>query len=261
MSHVKRPLPFVLISSNHGSLIVNRNDYRMVDESRGYGVGFQLLTHSCFDQEEVELVISLIDKRHHYFGDGVVAIDCGANIGVHTVEWAKFMHGWGAVYSFEAQEKIFYALAGNIALNNCLNVTARHCAVGSECSTIKIPEPNYLIPSSYGSLELIKRDQNEFIGQPIDYVNTKEIPLISIDSLNLNRVDFIKIDVEGMEEDVLSGAEESISRSKPILIVENIKSDQNKLNDFFVRHGYLVCEVGINTLAIHESDPTLQDFH
>ena len=55
------------------------------------------------------------------------------------------MYGWGNVISFEAQEKIYYALAGNITINNCLNVSARLSAVGLNCSSIEIPEINYLI--------------------------------------------------------------------------------------------------------------------
>jgi hypothetical protein len=49
MQNVERKLAFVLASSNHGTMIVNRFDYRMVDSQRGYGVGFQILNAACFD--------------------------------------------------------------------------------------------------------------------------------------------------------------------------------------------------------------------
>ena len=148
MINIQRPIPFILISSNHGTMIINRNDYRMIDENNGYGVGFQLLNNSSYDQEEIDCALALLEKRRIHFGPGVTALDCGANIGVHTIEWSRLMFGWGQVMAFEAQEKIYYALAGNIAINNCLNVAAKFAAVGSICSTIDIPEPNYLIPSS-----------------------------------------------------------------------------------------------------------------
>ena len=259
MLNIFRPLPFVLASTNHGTMIVNRNDYFMTGEAAGYGVGYQLLNNSSFDQEEVDLALALLEKRRINFGNGVVAIDCGANIGVHTIEWARFMYGWGEVVSFEAQEKIFYALAGNIAINNCLNVTAKHCAVGSECSVIEIPEPNYLIPSSYGSLELKESPKNEYIGQEIDYKRTKPVPLVSIDSLTLARLDFMKIDVEGMEEDVLAGARDSIAKHKPIIIVEAIKSDSNKIEEILQKAGYNIYPLDINILAIHKNDPMAQN--
>jgi hypothetical protein len=68
------------------------------------GVGFQMLEGSSFDPAEVDVALSLLDLRRRYFGDGVIALDCGANIGVHTIEWAKRMNGWGEVIAIEAQE-------------------------------------------------------------------------------------------------------------------------------------------------------------
>ena len=99
----RRPTAFVIISTNHGTMLVNRHDYRLVRGS-GYGVGYELLKTSSYEQEEVDTVLRLLQTRKQNFGDGVVAIDCGANIGVHTIEWAQFMYGWGEVISFEAQE-------------------------------------------------------------------------------------------------------------------------------------------------------------
>lgn len=259
MISIPRPVPFVLISSNHGTMIINKNDYRMIDKNSGFGVGYQLLNTSSFDQQEVDFALALLEKRRKYYGDGVVAIDCGANIGVHTIEWGRLMHGWGEVISFEAQEKIFYALAGNVAINNCLNVTAKHAAVGSECSSIDIPQPDYLIPSSYGSFELRQTEKNEFIGQDIDYKKTKSVPLVSIDSLALKRLDFIKIDVEGMEEDVLTGAANSIAKCRPIMMIEIIKSDRRNIESFLQGQGYRLYPMGINILAAHAADPTAGD--
>jgi FkbM family methyltransferase len=236
-------------------MIINRNDYRMDNETEGHGLGFQLLNTSSYDQYEIDLALALLGKRRINFGEGVVAIDCGANVGVHTIEWARLMYEWGNVISFEAQEKIYYALAGNVAINNCLNVSAKFAAVGSHCSSIEIPEPNYLIPSSYGSFELKKSNNNEFIGQDIDYEKTKTVPLVSIDSLNLKRLDFIKIDVEGMEEDVLDGARVSIKNHHPIMMIEIIKSDRSKIEKFLVENGYSFFRMGMNLVAIHQEDP------
>ena len=221
----------------------------------------QILTHSSYDQIEVNLATRLIEKRRQYYKDGVIALDCGANIGVHTIEWAKNMTEWGEVFSFEPQEKIYYALSGNIAINNCFNVTAKNVALGSEIGKIEIPTPNYNKPSSYGSLELKKKKNNEFIGQEIDYQNTKQIDMLSIDSLKLNRIDFIKIDVEGMEEEVLKGSTISINRFCPILLIEHIKSDINSLKNFLEKKNYEIFVVGMNILAIHKEDPTLIDIN
>lgn len=255
----RRPLPFVLAAAHHGSMIVNRLDYRMVDAQRGYGVGYQILNSGCFDPEEIDFVLALLTLRRKYSGDGVFALDCGANVGAHTLEWARHMHGWGSALAFEPQERIFYALAGNLAINNCLNAGARWVALGSENKTIHIPAPDYLQPSSFGSLELRKTERTEFIGQTVSYDEANMVPVqqISIDSLALPRVDLAKIDVEGMELDVLEGAKDTLARQKPVLLIEVIKTDRKQLEQVLQRHGYMHHYMGMNVLAVHKTDRIL----
>jgi len=136
-----RKVAFVIAATDHGTMIVNRFDYHITRDSRkiGFGVGFDLLGKGSFNPAEVNLVFRLLDLRRQHLGDGVVAIDCGANIGVYTVEWAKHMTGWGSLIAIEAQEWIYYALAGNIAINNCFNARAIHAAVAERQGTMKIP--------------------------------------------------------------------------------------------------------------------------
>jgi FkbM family methyltransferase len=260
MADVQRKLAFVLASSNHGTMIVNRLDYRMVDANAGFGVGFQILETASFDPSEIKLAVGLLAARQRHHGNGVLAIDCGANIGVHTIEWAIAMTGWGTVFAIEAQERIYYALAGNIAINNCFNAMAIHAAVSSESGIMTIPNPNYLVPSSFGSLELRKGANNEFIGQAINYAeNTAVVRKVALDEFNLPRVDFIKLDVEGMEIEALHGAEKTIKSSRPILLVEKIKSNTEELHRWFTDRGYVLREVGINILAVHSDDKTLTE--
>jgi FkbM family methyltransferase len=260
MSLPPRPIAYVLAATNHGSMIVNRHDHNE-GKSHSYGVGWQLLDASAFDQNEVDLAMVLLSARQRHFGDGVVALDGGANLGVHTIEWGRHMHGWGRVLAFEAQEYVFYALAGNIALNNCWNAAARWCALGGQSGFLEVPEPDYQRPGSFGSLELKPRGpRTEFIGQEVSYEpeDCVRTPMITIDSLELPRVDFFKVDVEGMELEVLAGAEATVARCRPIVMVEVIKSDATALQAYFEKHGYQTIRegMGINMLAIHSEDPT-----
>jgi FkbM family methyltransferase len=254
----QRPIAFILASTNHGSMLLNRHDYREFS-THTYGVGHQILSTSAFDEHEIEVGAQLLATRRHNFGDGVVAIDGGANIGVHTVEWARTMHGWGRIISFEAQERIFYALAGNITLNNCFNAKAIWAAVGGQSGEIRVPVPDYVVPSSFGSLELRRTATTEDIGQPIDYSEekTRPIPLVAIDDMQLDRLDFMKLDIEGMEIEALAGAERSIDAFRPQLMIEVIKSDEVAIRAFLERLNYHLFPIGLNLLAIHESDPTL----
>lgn len=246
----------MIASTNHGTMIVNRNDYHMVNERDGYGVGFQLMAQSAFDPGEVGLLLALLDLRRHYYEDGVVAIDGGANIGVHTIEWARHMHGWGSVVAFEAQAPVYYALAGNVAINNCFNARAIHAALGKDVGLLQIPRPDYTQAASFGSLELRQGANNEFIGQRVRYEQEAmdSVRLLTIDSLGLERIDVMKIDVEGMEAEVLEGAREAITRHKPIVLMEVIKSDREALDRTLASYGYVRHYLGLNVLAIHQSD-------
>ena len=261
MRNVGRKLAFVLAASNHGTMITNRFDYRMSEPDAGTGVGYQLLEAGACDPVEVELALQLLDLRRRFHGDGVVAIDGGANIGVHTIEWVTAMTGWGSVVAIEAQERIYYALAGNIALNNCFNAIAMHAAISSEPGIMQIPMPDYLLPATFGNLELKPRADAEFIGQPIDYSagNTVAIQRISIDALALPRVDLVKLDIEGMELEALEGARQTIARTHPIILVESTKVSRERLRGVLDEHGYRTVEAGINLLAIHRSDPVVAE--
>ena len=251
-----------MASTDHGMMIVNKHDYRDFEQDGKNvrnGIGHQILETGSYEPAEIDLAIGFLIARRRYYGDGMVVVDCGANIGILSIEWARFMTGWGRVISFEAQAKLFYALAGNIVLNNCLNIDAFHAAVGNKVGTMAIPEPNYLIPSSYGSLDLEERANNMDIGQKIDYNKTTNVDLKTIDSLALERVDFIKIDVEGMEEAVLEGATVTIDKSKPILFIEVLKSNPDVIHKNLSALGYEIFSMGMNSLAVHKEDPTLKN--
>jgi FkbM family methyltransferase len=259
MRRARRKLGFVLAASSHGPLIVDRFDYNR-DGDRLFGVGGEILEWSAFDPEEIDLLLGALNRRRQYFGDGVVLIDCGANIGVHTVECAVEMTGWGSVLAIEAQERLYYALAGNIALNNCFNARAVHAAVSAEDGTLGVPVPDYLSPGSFGSLELKPQGNAEFIGQKVDYSPgaTQEIRCLKLDSLALSRIDVIKIDVEGMEMEVLAGARHLIAKHRPILLVEWLKSPKPQLEQTLAGFGYRVFAAGKNFLAVHPTDRSLE---
>jgi FkbM family methyltransferase len=257
-----RPIAYVLAATDHGPMIVNRNDEFEIPAEGGTtmmaGVGYELLHSSHYSMGEMRLYNVLLAARRKYFGDGVVALDGGANIGVFTIEWARLMYGWGRVMAFEPQEFVFYALAGNIALNNLLNATARNAALGAECGTIEVPEPDYFKRGSFGSLELRQTPTSEHIGQDLpDASGRNFVGMVTIDSLELARVDLLKLDVENMEIEALQGARETISRCQPIVIAEALKCGRLPLQNFLTPLDYRVFPFGANIIAIHSSDPTL----
>jgi hypothetical protein len=79
---------------------------------------------------------------------------------------------------------------------------------------------------------------------------------MSVDSFNMQRLDLVKVDVEGMEMEVLGGARDAISHHRPILIVENLKTDHLALREYLDGYGYNDSSSGMNLVAIHPSDPS-----
>lgn len=243
-------IPFCLVSSDHGPLIINRLDYGEGNEGL-YGVGAQILQNGAYEPEETGRLKALLTDRRRLHGDGVVGVDCGANIGVHSVEWAKHMRGWGSVIAVEAQERVYYALAGNLALQNCFNARAIFGAVDRICGEMLVPELDHSHASSFGSFELKERRTTEYIGQCVDYEEpTQKVKRLSIDSLDLARVDLIKLDIEGMEMDALIGASKTVARCQPDLYIEIAKSDRSEIEAFLRDMRYRIDhDKGMNILA------------
>lgn len=259
---------FVLANTRHGMMILNRLDYQKVGDEEAYGVGIELLEQGEYNPTETLRSLQALEKHRQYYGDGVVAMDVGANIGAYTLSWGQFMRGWGSVIAIDAQEMIFYALGGNIALNNLFNVQALNVAVGAKEEIIEIPTLNYQIPSSFGSFELKYRGHTpnanmpatEALGQDLNYAeNLTRVPMITIDSMNLNRLDYMKIDIEGMEQEAFEGAKETLKRCTPIIHAEHHKSDKVLMKAFLEDLGYQVWEERYNYFAVHKDDKILKD--
>lgn len=256
-------ISFILASTAYGPLLINRHDYNTTSNGAKYGVGIDLLDTGTYAEQDVNVLKFVLGLRRQYYGDGVVALDGGANIGVHTVEWAKHMTGWGSVLAFEAQERIYYALCGNLILQNCFNAQALWMALGKTEGYIQFPEPDYNMPASFGSFELKKRNNNEFIGQSLDYSKpTRQVTVTTIDSVSpvYRRVDLIKLDIEGMEIEALLGAQNTLAKHTPVVFVEVIKAGVADIQTFLEALGYKTFSGGMNMLAVHSDDPCLKHF-
>jgi len=252
----QRSLPFVLAATNQGTFIVSHLDMKEIEEDYGFGVGFQVLYTGECDAKEMEIVVEMLRGLRKRNGNGVVVVDCGANIGIMTTVMARAMTKWGSVVAVEAQLRLFYALCGNIALNNLFNVTAFYGAIANRSGTMSIPEIDYSKAGSLGSFELRPRadGKTEDIGQPIDYEKlTIRTPMIAIDDLGLTRCDFIKIDVEGMEAEALRGARQIIERFRPMIFVERGKASDERIIAELDRAHYVRGDFALGWLCQHES--------
>jgi FkbM family methyltransferase len=147
---------------------------------------------------------------------GMVALDIGANIGAHTIPMARKVGPAGRVLAFEPQRQVFQLLCANAALGALANVVARHAAVGREPDEITVPRIDYEKGGNFGGLALGGFDTGE------------QVPVVTVDGLGLAQCHVMKIDVEGMENDVLEGAADTIGRLRPVLYVENDRRERSE---------------------------------
>lgn len=175
-------------------------------------VGKSFSKYGEFSESEVQLF-----RKSIFPGD--LVLDVGANIGAHTLALSRIVGEKGIVFGFEPERNNFYTLAGNVALNNLKNVRVFQMALGDEKGEISVPEVNFEKTNNFGGLELSKN---------ATYDKSYRIPLEMIDNLALGKLNFVKIDVEGMEASVIKGAEKTIKQFRPIIYVENDRKEKEK---------------------------------
>lgn len=225
---------FDVVNSNRGRFIVNKHDIYQ----------YQLLKTNSTTHIENE-INHILDIVNILPSQGVF-VDAGANIGLITVSVAK--HFKGKVISCEPQPVIYNCLCGNIVLNDLLNVVAYNIGLGDKSCNMVVPNIDYTSDRDFGDVRL----------RPLIYSGTKVevLPLSQI----TDTVDFLKIDVEGMEQNVLIGAEELIIKNRPWCWVEYIRSDLNNLVQFFKSKQYRVYKVNGDSANI-VACPTDHTFH
>ena len=191
--------PTVLKQCRHGPLLFLREDIY---------IGRSLDLYGEFSELEAVLFAQLVRP-----GDTVVEV--GANIGVHTVHLARLAGATGRVHAYEPQRVIFQLLCANVALNSLFNVYTHHAAAGSSAGELHVPPLNHAAVNNFGGLSL----SYEKNGEPV--------PVLCLDALALPSLKLLKVDVEGMEHEVLSGAREMIRQHRPFLYVENDRREKS----------------------------------
>lgn len=167
---------------------------------------------------EAEEVISHCESIARAMPDGMF-VDVGANIGVVTIVIAKSLGPKGKVISIEPEPDNFERLNANVRLNGCTNITALKLACSSRdyMGTLFTPM-NRRRTGSYSLGNSIYELSHQFI--------TVEVRRLDglLSSLGIDKIDAMKIDVDGIEADVLLGAGDYLRECKEI-IFESCNAD------------------------------------
>jgi FkbM family methyltransferase len=149
--------------------------------------------------------------------EGDIVIDIGAHIGLYTIISSKRVGANGKVVAIEADPSNFEMLNSNIKLNQLTNVTPLNYAVHSKETKVKLYLPsgesgftkyNTIMPNWINAQEKFV----EVNANTLDY-------LLQLNEIRQEEVNWIKIDVEGAEFEVLKGATNVLSKSKDIAIL------------------------------------------
>lgn len=196
-----------------------------------YRIDQQLIVKKYYDLKTLLYLQRLIKK-------GDTCIDIGANVGSITFPLINLAGQKGFVFSFEPGPLLFSQLEESIRLNDLSNVMAFPFGLSNK--------PGNLFwkfdPTNPGNAFIIKED---------DKSGVKSVEVKRLDDIKevaeSKKIDFIKVDVEGMEYEVFQGAENILKKHKPTLLYETYvetNSDKiSKMQNFLTSLGYQFYEI------------------
>ncbi len=190
-----------------------------------------------------------------------VILDIGANMGSFTIPLAYYNPQY-TFMAFEPQRMVYYQLCGNVAINKLNNVLVNNIALGSKRDELLIDMPDYENETNIGAFSLDKevREHNDYL------CNTKgvkqKVDVLTLDEfLSYENIVLIKIDVEGMELDVIKGGLDVLKRNNyPPILFESweskpwFKPRRQELFDFLEDLGYEIQSFGEDNLATHKGE-------
>lgn len=220
-------IPNKVVNSQFGPMIINTNDQY---------IGRSLEMYGSWARDDIELIASFLNLLLQN-KSSVTLYDIGANIGTHTVALARTFGNRIQIRSFEAQRQVYYLLCGNIAINGLDNVIAHHAAVTDTVDDVmEIDLPDYGLPNNFGGLELIQPERSD--NQYMTKTKSESVITMTVDQFE-EVVDFVKLDIEGMEHIALRGAQSTIAQHRPICFVEMWKTDLEAVKRFFGNLNYI----------------------
>lgn len=210
-----------------------------------------------YEPEETRMIKSMVKE-------GMAVLDIGANIGYFSMVMANLVSPQGKVYSFEPNPQMFERLQKNLEINPNLSeqIEIHQLAIGE-----KEGKANFFCPpvgfEGLGGLQNTNR---------ISINNVINVDVITLDKFiednNIQRLDFIKLDVEGGEFDVLRGAKNTLNKYHPTILFEAEEENTAaygyrvfQLLSYLENLGYIVKKAGnVNFVAIPTDNGSVEKF-
>jgi FkbM family methyltransferase len=181
------------------------------DLDLGEGIDLAIFLFGAFEVQTTRFLGGMVRP-------GDVVLDIGANIGAHTLPLARSCGEGGRVHAFEATDYACAKLARNLALNPALasKVNVVHCILSDRIDGVSETE----IVSSW-SLVAPPTGRDALAGVP-QSVGGAEVLTIDLwaERTGLERLDLVKIDVDGHEPEVFAGARRTLQKFRPKILME-----------------------------------------
>ena len=182
-----------------------------------------------------------------FVGPDSICFDIGANIGVYSVVMGHRATASGAVHAFEPVSHIRKKLEANVRLNGLTWVTVNSHALGAEDAVMdmyQVKEDQFR-----GGTSTFRHNEN-VTSMGADKFNVTPVQVKTLDGYardkSLNRIDFMKIDVEGFEWPVIEGGQTAIETFRPTILMEydpvRHAEYADRFRDFFDRVNYVAYE-------------------
>jgi FkbM family methyltransferase len=196
---------FLVLDSVYGKFIVDRHCTFQAEALVKTG-----RTHI---EGELSNIFVIVDR----LPDNAVIIDGGTNIGFFTIPVAqRTLNTNIKIIGFEPQRQMFQALGGSLVLNGYDHVFLHNCGLGSALGKAQLPPIDYSAPQDFGTVQISEvSDLKEEA-----WMRDRLVDVTSIDSMNLPRLDFLKLDVEGYEVPALIGGLQTIALHRPWMWIE-----------------------------------------
>jgi FkbM family methyltransferase len=228
--------------------------------------GYQV--YCPINKEDLIVMSRHEDEIIHHFNtkQGDIVVDVGAHMGKYTIISSKRVGANGKVIAIEAHPGNYEMLNRNIKLNGLTNVTTLNFAVYSKESKVKLFLPGEKSNHSIYNTLLSSRatDQGKFVEVNADTLDN----LLQKNGISHAEVNWLKIDVEGAEFEVLKGAHAILSNSNNITLlieVHNIEDDKNlyrPIMDLMEKYNFKVefentYDSGEKHILLHKQAPVL----
>ena len=191
----------------HYSLSNLQTDYAEVFGNKLFlskkGLALSISHYGTYEELEAKIMEEKIEM-------GNIVVDVGANIGLHTLNMARIVGNTGQVFAFEPDPSNFEILKKNVKINNYKNIILEQKAVGDKHGRTTLYQSDH--PGKHRIFPQTEQAKSQV---QVELTNLDNY----FDSDMIDKINFIKIDVEGLEFSVLKGMKNILKNSKKIKIL------------------------------------------